>query len=150
MGYTQPAITTPMVSYLGTKQLEAACMNLGEYNAQRGWAIPENEDPATEGYIVQYPDGYISWSPKAQFEAAYRELDNLTFGLAIEALKMGMSVARAGWNGKGLSVSYIENDMMVEGQYLNPFFLLTGPDGKGNTWVASISDTLAEDWAIVV
>lgn len=27
-----------------------------------------------EGYIVKYPDGYISWSPKEVFEEAYREL----------------------------------------------------------------------------
>ena len=25
-----------------------------------------------EGYKVEYPDGYISWSPKAVFESAYR------------------------------------------------------------------------------
>ena len=27
------------------------------------------------GYKVVYPDGYISWSPKATFEKAYRELE---------------------------------------------------------------------------
>lgn len=25
-----------------------------------------------QGYMVVYPDGYISWSPKAVFEEAYR------------------------------------------------------------------------------
>jgi hypothetical protein len=25
-----------------------------------------------EGYAVEYPDGYRSWSPKRVFEAAYR------------------------------------------------------------------------------
>jgi hypothetical protein len=28
-----------------------------------------------EGYRIVYPDGYVSWSPKATFEQAYRELD---------------------------------------------------------------------------
>lgn len=27
--------------------------------------------PAEPGYAVKYPDGYVSWSPKAVFEAAY-------------------------------------------------------------------------------
>ena len=27
-----------------------------------------------DGYKVMYPDGYISWSPKEQFEIAYREV----------------------------------------------------------------------------
>ena len=33
---------------------------------------------------------------------AYRRCDNMTFGIAIEALKKGKKVARAGWNGKGM------------------------------------------------
>ena len=28
-----------------------------------------------DGYIIKYPDGYISWSPKDVFEKAYRPLD---------------------------------------------------------------------------
>ena len=75
-------------------------MTRGDYNIFRGWKIPENENPADEGYLVEYSDGYISWSPKKQFEEAYRLCDNMTFGLAIEALKKGLKVARKGWNGK--------------------------------------------------
>ncbi len=26
------------------------------------------------GYLVKYPDGYTSWSPKETFEIAYREV----------------------------------------------------------------------------
>ncbi|RLB13535.1 MAG: hypothetical protein DRG82_15520 [Deltaproteobacteria bacterium] len=26
------------------------------------------------GYLVKYPDGYTSWSPKETFETAYREV----------------------------------------------------------------------------
>jgi len=31
----------------------------------------EQEKEGKEGYAVKYPDGYISWSPKADFELAY-------------------------------------------------------------------------------
>lgn len=78
-----------MKKYVGTKMIEAKQMNRGAYNDYRGWKIPLDEDPADEGYLVKYSDGYESWSPKKQFEKAYRECENLTFGLAIELLKKG-------------------------------------------------------------
>lgn len=61
-------------TYVGTKALFAQPMTLGDYNTHRGWTIPENEDPNREGYLVQYPDGYISWSPKEVFDASYQEM----------------------------------------------------------------------------
>lgn len=71
-----------MKKYIGTKQLKAKPMNLGEYNEYRGWKLPDNENPNTEGYLVEYQDGgkpnderhegYISWSPKDVFEKAYK------------------------------------------------------------------------------
>ena len=46
--------------------------------------------------------GYISWSPEDVFIKAYRPVDGLTFGQALEALKAGKKIARAGWNGKAM------------------------------------------------
>lgn len=42
-----------------------------------------------DGYYVVYEDGYESWSPKDVFEKAYRACDEMTFGLAVEAVKKG-------------------------------------------------------------
>lgn len=64
-------------SYIGTKALLASPLNLGDYNVLRGWKIPDNEDPKREGYFVQYPDGYNSWSPKEVFEESYRSTKGL-------------------------------------------------------------------------
>ena len=64
-----------MDKYIGTKMIEAKPMDRGEYNKYRGWEIPEDENPHDEGYLVRYHDGYESWSPKKQFEEAYREYD---------------------------------------------------------------------------
>lgn len=47
-----------MRAYVGTKIIQAE---------------PEEKD-GKPGYQVIYPDGYVSWSPKATFEAAYREI----------------------------------------------------------------------------
>lgn len=90
--------------YYGSKTIYGTEKTLGEYNAIRGWNIPENENPERPGYMVQYEDGYISWSPKEVFESAYRKTDALTFGQAIEAAKAGKLIARTGWNGKGMFV----------------------------------------------
>ena len=101
-----------MKTYYGTKLIKAHAMNRADYNTLRGWNLPADENGADEGYLVEYLDGgkpnvegyngYISWSPKEQFEAAYQPTDALSFGHAVEALKAGKKVARAGWNGKGM------------------------------------------------
>ena len=56
------------MKYIRMHQVEAEPMTRGDYNKKRGWQIPANENPADEGYIFSYPDGYVSWCPKAQFE----------------------------------------------------------------------------------
>ena len=65
-----------MNEYIGTKIVKAEPMNLGDYNNYRGWIIPEDEDPEKEGYLVKYPDDYVSWSPKEIFEEAYVRTEN--------------------------------------------------------------------------
>lgn len=95
-----------MKDYIGVKVVAAEPMSRGEYNEYRGWEIPSDENPEDEGYHIRYTDGYESWCPKKQFDEAYRKCDNMTFGIAIEAMKKGNKVARRGWNGKGMFVVY--------------------------------------------
>ena len=154
-----------MKKYIGVKQVEAEPMNLGDYNKERGWNIPDDEDPLREGFIIKYPDGYISWTPKEVFEEAYRRTDGMSFGLAIEAVKKGHRIARAGWNGKGMFVVYqkgypegipcnkqtAEAWGMNEGDLFvcNPYLQIKNVNGSHSMWVASINDILADDWEIV-
>jgi hypothetical protein len=95
-----------MKKYLGVKTVSAEPMTrdeAGNAGLVRGYeANGYNETENAEGYKVVYEDGYKSWSPKETFEKAYRKIDGLTFGNAIEALKSGKRVARKGWNGKGV------------------------------------------------
>ncbi|BDU82507.1 Gp49 family protein [Clostridium perfringens] len=75
-----------MQSYISTKLVKAKPMTRGEYNKFRGWDIPKNENPDDEGYLIQYPDGYISWCPKKQFEEFNLKVDdnkNLPSGVSI-------------------------------------------------------------------
>jgi len=151
--------------YIGTKVVGAKPMSREAYNAYRGWKLPDNENGADEGYLVEYHDGgtpnhplhagYISWSPKEQFEKAYRPTTGLTFGLAIDALKAGKRVARAGWNGKGMWLMHVPVDLAdkVAFQYaaLNalPWVGMKTADDKFVPWLASQTDMLAEDWTLV-
>lgn len=150
-----------MKTFTGTKTVTATPMTRGAYNTYRGWDLPGNEDGADEGYLVEYTDGgkpndarhagYISWSPKAQFDNAYRETTGLTFGLAIEALKKGVRVTRAGWNGKGLWLEYHQPMTDVDLPYIRMSYPVhSGAYQKGARvpWLASQTDMLAEDWSI--
>lgn len=64
-----------MTQFTGTKTVKACPMPLGEAEKVLGRTIDtsavENHDE-TEGYLVEYEDGYRSWSPKEVFEKAYR------------------------------------------------------------------------------
>lgn len=148
-----------MKKYIGTKEIKARPMTRGEYNAFKGWTMPSNEVASEEGYLVEYADGYKSWSPKNVFEEAYRECDNMTFGLAIEALKKGKRVARKGWNGKSQycelasNISYVNAGKdVVNCEHVaigNKAIAFVGTSGVQMGWLASQADMLAEDWCIV-
>ena len=161
-----------MKTYIGTKLVRSEPMTRAAYNDFRGWTLPADENGADDGYLVEYLDGgkpntsthagYVSWSPKAQHEAAYRETSGMSFGLAVEALKKGMKVARAGWNGKGMFVFLVNGstfnvsrapllDIFPEGTEINyrPHIDIKNVDGSISTWVPSIGDVMADDWAIL-
>lgn len=158
--------------YIGTKLIKAVVMNRLQYNQLRGWEVPNDENPADEGFLVEYLDGgkanhpdyagYISWSPKDVFERAYQPTSGMDFGAAISALKIGSKVGRAGWNGKGMFVylvpaasypaqtgaakSYFGDGAMVP---YNAYFAIKNVDETVSTWVPSINDCVATDWQIV-
>lgn len=153
-------------NYIGTKSLLAFPMTKGDYCKLRNWDLPSNEEPEEEGYLVEYPDslsnhpdfrGYISWSPKAVFEASYNSYtEGCTFGQAIELLKSGLKLSRKGWNGKGMFLFLVSGGAWdfecdihgVDGLHTLPFICMKTADGKLVPWLASQSDILAEDWVL--
>jgi len=155
-------------TYIGVKEIKAIFMTLGDYNYHRGWKMPENENPSDPGYIIQYPDGYISWSPKEQFELAYMTVGDLDYSAALFLLKQGKKVARAGWKGRGMWVSMTEGktlDMAVDDIWTQnvkdiaisnsgiveilPYLVMKTADCKLQIgWVPSQGDMQATDWRI--
>lgn len=127
------------------------------------------------GYYVRYEDGYCSYSPAKAFEAGYTpapviEPTGVDFGTALQILKEGGRVRRAGWNGKGMFLF-----LLPEGQGI-PTRVITDPalkavieqevggetfDALGSIrmftadkkiltgWLASQTDMLSEDWEVL-
>ena len=82
----QASEMTSMQNYVGTKMILAMPMSRQEYNEYRGWEVPKDERGNDAGYLVEYTDGvsnhpehrgYISWSPKGQFDMAYLNLGQM-------------------------------------------------------------------------
>lgn len=167
-----------MKTYIGTKLIRAEAMTRQAYNDFRGWPLPANESGSDAGYLVEYLDGgkpntsthagYVSWSPAEQFDNAYRETTGLSFGLAIEALKKGFKVARAGWNGRDMWLVLIPGTKEAPLREGTPYRIALGQEtceilphidmwtvnayGRRAMlpgWLASQTDMLADDWAIV-
>lgn len=156
------------MKYIGMHQVDAEPMTRGDYSKFNGSEVQANENPADDGYKITYHDGYVSWCPKAQFEADGRPCDGMTFGMAVEAMKRGAKVARKGWNGKGMYIwvmpgSAIKNCPNIsdphlaeidkaEGEirFLGSIRMRTATGDVLTGWLASQTDMLAEDWEIVL
>lgn len=168
-----------MMRCIGSKIINARPMTRLEYSRFRGWELPANENGDDEGFFVEYLDGgkantkefagYVSWSPKDVFERAYRPIHGLTFGMAIELLKLGKKVAREGWNGKGMWLALSPGHQALEAEKfwagpnreyaeqaggsveVLPSITMKTADGKILMgWLASQSDMLADDWREVI
>lgn len=168
-----------MKTYIGVKLIRAVEMTRQAYNNLRGWLLPADENGADVGYLVEYIDGgkanvpgydgYVSWSPADVFDRSYKPISGLTFGDALEALKRGSRVARAGWNGKGMWLALSCPDTRdvpavafwnehnaeharQQGGTAKVLPSITMKTATGEIlmgWLASQSDMLANDWAIV-
>jgi hypothetical protein len=86
----------------------------------------------------------------------------MNFGQALEALKAGGKVSRAGWNGKGMFLFLVPGStfqvnrppllgIYPEGTTINycPHIDMKTADDKVVPWLASQTDVLAEDWGVV-
>lgn len=154
--------------YLGVKLIKAVSMSNVDF------ATNQNKNfigTVEDGYLVIYEDGYQSWSPKHVFEKAYRLTSGLSFGLAIEALKLGKKVARIGWDDKGMFL-WLKPAVVVESTWCKDPILKSIADNNNGSilalgticmythdstgrqailsgWLASQSDMLSDDWYII-
>lgn len=72
------------LQYTGTKTVYAAPLNRTEAAARIGRNLKSENSDEEEGYLVQYEDGYQSWSPKSTFEKAYQPSGTFVDRMRIE------------------------------------------------------------------
>ena len=74
-----------MQSFIGCKIIQAKPMTNLQYRELKNKPGADDISDKQEGYLVVYPDGYESWSPKAVFEQCYREISEQEIGLIGES-----------------------------------------------------------------
>ena len=75
----------------------------------------------------------------------------MDFGRALSSMKGGCSVARTGWNGKGmwLRIQFPDDNSKMTLPYVYieyPVGHQAYPEGSKVPWLASQTDLLSEDW----
>jgi len=83
--------------------------------------------------------------------------ENLSFGNAVEKMKLGDKVARKGWNGKGMFLFLICGNAWefttdvsgVDEIDTLPFICMKTVDNKLVPWLASQTDILSNDWCVI-
>jgi hypothetical protein len=86
----------------------------------------------------------------------------MDFGMALNELKIGNKVSRAGWNGKGMFLFLVPGSafevnrapllgIYPAGTVINycPHIDIKTADDKIVPWLASQTDVLADDWGVV-
>lgn len=81
-------------TYTGTKTIKAVPMEKAEAEKVLGKTITP-ATPGENGYLVEYPDGYRSWSPASAFEAAYRVSETHVDRMKIELAELNERICKA-------------------------------------------------------
>lgn len=115
-----------------------------------------------DGYMftASPEDKYPQYMSDADFNKMCRSAEDMTFGDALEAIKLGERVARKGWNGKEMYVFLAHEPDFVTDADISAFDQLevevgdmlvmkTAQNSFQPGWLASQTDMLADDWYIV-
>lgn len=112
---------------------------------------PDSHDGETLDFMVQ----------GNELRCSTPNTDGFGFGIALDILKNGGKVRRAGWNGKGMFLFLVPGSTFLvnrppllgiypEGTEVNycPHVDMRTADGKIVPWLASQTDILATDWEL--
>ena len=77
-------IALSMVAFAGVSLVHATTMTRQEYNDFRGWQLPDNENGADVGYLIEdragkkntdQLDGFVQWLPVDEFTRKYSQAE---------------------------------------------------------------------------
>lgn len=154
--------------------VEAEPMTCGDY--YRSNMSVEDAKRWLDGYAVHWRDRRYprkessAWWAKREFDAVTHPVYDMTFGMAVGAMKRGFKVARKGWNDKGmwLSIPLADGEREVPASKVwgsaneayahqnggtvkvMPYVTMKNADGSiVMGWLASQTDMLSEDWYLI-
>lgn len=102
--------------YTGTKTVYAAPLTRTDAASRLGRNLKYGNSDEEEGYLVQYEDGYQSWSPKSTFEKAYKPSGTFIDCMKIEIDNLKESIVSLNefmLSPKYLGLSDVERSMLV-------------------------------------
>lgn len=143
--------------------------------ANHGWPVKVSKlDPKTGAPLEHYPADVVAPNTErticchSGMDLLVHEVQpdetpsGLSFGDALALLKSGKRVAREGWNGKGMFLFLVPGStftvnrepllsIMGEGTQVQYHAHIDMKTAQGYVvpWLASQSDLLSEDWAVV-
>lgn len=156
----------PWIRHIGTKIVDLVPTSATDAEALLDRPLcKDNADSIGSGYLVRYPDGYVSWSPAKAVEEAYISCSDLSIGLAIEAIKKGHKVSCYRWDDVRCYIYYVRGTKVPawrlrnEAEQLNTsteeFINIDGhfdiytPNGIIVGWTPSSTDLVLDDFYIV-
>lgn len=107
-------------------------------NSQLGFYIhPDGRDGETLDFHVH----------GNELRNAVPDTDGFGFGHALDILKAGGNVRRAGWNGKGMWLGL--RRPRVGSEMTLPYIYMKTADNQLVPWLASQTDMLSTDWEVL-
>ncbi|WP_217994470.1 Gp49 family protein [Vreelandella jeotgali] len=159
--YTHPEGTTLTFCILHldngyTVTGESACVDPANFDAELGRKIAHEQ-----AFDKLWPLFGFLLAEDRYREAGDSKATGLDFGEALKILRAGGAVKRAGWNGQGMYVFWLQGSNTIAkihgfgfGEYMgepvfrDALFMYTA-NGELVPWSVAQSDALAEDWEIV-
>lgn len=156
--------TERLQDYVGIKRIKATPMGSHKYKSLNDVDyVPSGTN--VNGYIIEYPDGYTSWSPADVFEESYKKSGEMSYPMALFLLQQSKdaraTISRTGWNGAGQYVVLISGASISHG--INQFYgnpdvenktlvqdclFLRNSQGNLFAWFPSQGDSNANDWQV--
>lgn len=107
--------------------------------------VPLPPSPAFQRFVDGVPH---EWYTVDQISAAFHPGDAVEqdFGWALDQLRHGMRVCRAGWNGNGMWLEIQDPDEYSK--MTRQYIFMSTAQGDLVPWLASQTDMLAFDWEL--
>ena len=164
MNILEKIVHPPLESYIGLKRVSAAPLTQNKWRVANGLALDLTQDDIN-GYVIQYPDGYVSWSPAHVFEEAYKRSGEMSYPMALFSLLTDQDnavvITRPIYEQRnevivlfsGAAIAYGINEFYGNPQAKpNPstdgFFTFNIHTGKTAQWFPTQEDQLATDWVV--